>query len=148
MNDVPLLPLRIGATWIAIPALAAAEIVADIAPLPLPKAPAHISGIVNLRGQAIPLLNLERFLELPAATAADNSQAAGRIVVVTVGEMRVGLRCEQVLGVVAAGEFVERDAQISVGKLLKFAIGEVETPAGVATIVDIGGILGVARVRE
>lgn len=147
-NDVPLLPLRIGETWIAIPALTAAEIVQETKPLPLPRAPGHIPGIVNLRGQAIPLLDLGRLLDIPAGDTSESSQVVGRIVVVAAAEMRVGLPCDQVLGVVAAGEFEQRDAQVSVGTLLEYAIGEVETPAGIATVVDIARILGVARVRE
>lgn len=139
--------MRIGETWIAIPALSAAEIVAEQTPLPLPRAPAHIPGIVNLRGQAIPLLDLVRFLNLPVS-GAESSQIAGRIVVVGEADMRVGLPCAQVLGVVAVGEYEQRDAQISLGLLLQYATGEVETPAGVATIVDIAGVLGAARVRE
>ena len=145
-NQVPLLPLRIGGTWIAVPALQVLEVVDERAPIPLPRAPAHLPGLLNLRGTALPLLDLTVFLEI----ASKDALAGGfpRVVVVGASEMQVGIRCDQVLGVIAAGDATMGDVEMARGKLRQFSIAEVETLHGIAAVVDLEALLGAGRVRQ
>lgn len=53
----------------------------------VPDAPAWVDGIVYLRGQVVPVVNLRRRFGLPSA----NSDPAQRLVVVTQGERVVAL---------------------------------------------------------
>lgn len=55
------------------------------------------SGVVNLRGRLLPVLDMARTLGVPA-TSTDHS-ATGRVVVVSVGPYHMGLLVDDVLGV-------------------------------------------------
>jgi purine-binding chemotaxis protein CheW len=55
------------------------------------------SGVVNLRGRLLPVLDLARTLGIPSESRETNS--GGRIVVVSLGQYHMGLLVEDVLGV-------------------------------------------------
>ncbi|HET6344422.1 MAG TPA: chemotaxis protein CheW, partial [Myxococcota bacterium] len=88
-----LVTFRIGETWLAVSAQHVEEICGAVKALPIPRVPDYIPGLMNLRGHAVPLLSLQRFLQLPAGGADEDT---GRIVLVNVNGMRVGLLCDQV----------------------------------------------------
>lgn len=144
-NPIPIVPLRVGGMWVAVPALAAVEIVSPRDPLPLPLAPAHVPGLVSLRGRAVPLLDLARFLQLDGA---EQSGGFPRLVLVEQADMRVAVWADQVLGVIAAGELVVRDTSVACGLLQQFAIGELDAPFGIVTMLDVDALLEAARVRD
>lgn len=55
------------------------------------------SGVVNLRGRLLPVLNLAGTLGIPAESGEKSD--SGRIVVVSIGQYHMGLLVEDVLGV-------------------------------------------------
>ena len=65
----------------------------------LPQAPANLLGMIDVRGQGVPVLDLRLTLGIEAAEDSENT----RIVVLTVntgnGEMTVGLRTDRVFEV-------------------------------------------------
>jgi purine-binding chemotaxis protein CheW len=70
--------------------------VQEIEPLdkltPIPGTPAFWAGVVNLRGSMYPVLDIERYLSLPAADAAENPKVA----LVSRGGLSVGLLVDEV----------------------------------------------------
>ena len=146
-NESPLLPIRAGSTWLVVPALRVVEVVDDIEPVFLPRAPAHVPGLLNLRGTALPLMDIARFLGVPNTAPAD-SKAFSRVVVTEAAEMTVGLRCTAVQGVIPAYDRPIRPPGQHPGVLGEIALGEVDTPEGIATLIDLGGLLERARVRS
>ena len=70
---------------------------------PLPGVPAFWAGLVNLRGHLYPLLDLRRFLDLPARAPApkDNGAApdAGKVALVAAAGLEIGLLVDDVLEV-------------------------------------------------
>lgn len=61
----------------------------------VPKAPAYVEGVINLRGRIIPVLDLRRRFGLPPVDKSDNS----RIMVVLVRQRMVGLIVDEVVEV-------------------------------------------------
>ena len=59
---------------------------------PIPGTPAFWAGVVNLRGSMYPVLDIERYLSLPAAEAAENPKVA----LVSRGGLSVGLPVDEV----------------------------------------------------
>lgn len=53
----------------ALPILAAREVVAGEGVTPVPQAPDHVLGVINLRGNLLPLINADSFLGLPVSEA-------------------------------------------------------------------------------
>jgi purine-binding chemotaxis protein CheW len=81
------------------------EIVRSVPATPLPRAPAVVEGLVELRGGLLPLVDLGRMLGgEPGA-----GDVAARIAVVEVDGLQVALRVDAALDVVAveAGELAE-----------------------------------------
>lgn len=59
----------------AVPVLAAREVVAGEAVTPVPQAPEHVLGVVNLRGNLLALINADSFLGLPVSEAPADYEA-------------------------------------------------------------------------
>jgi purine-binding chemotaxis protein CheW len=94
---------------------------ADITPVP--GAPPHVQGVINLRGKIIPVVDLRRRFSLPIAEQCDEQ----RIVVVEIGPKRIGMLVD------------------SVSQVIKMPVGLVEEMPGEAINVDENYIKGVGK---
>lgn len=78
--------------WYGIPI----EFVQEIAPLlritPVPATPDYVSGVVNLRGEVVAVVDLKRLLELPTA----GTQVASHILMVRFEEITMGFLVDDV----------------------------------------------------
>jgi purine-binding chemotaxis protein CheW len=90
---------------------------------PVPGAPAHVRGVINLRGKIIPVADLRKRMGLPPVEATD----AQRIVVVELGEKRIGMLVD------------------SVSQVIKVPSGVVEEMPEEATSIDENYIRGVGK---
>lgn len=73
----------------------------------VPRTPAWVAGVVNLRGRILSALDLQRFLGLPQAPTP---QAGAYLVVVETPEMQVVLLADEVLAVEALAASEIQDA--------------------------------------
>ena len=92
----------------------------------VPNVPAYVEGVLSLRAQLLPIVNMLMFFGLPDAEVTDRS----RIIVVDLGKTTAGFRVDKVSEV------------ISVAKNL------IEPPPMVFGGDEAGQILGVAKLRE
>lgn len=53
----------------------------------VPKAPDFVEGVINLRGEIVPVIDLKKRFDLPASEVTDNT----RIIIVTVDDLTVGM---------------------------------------------------------
>jgi len=90
---------------------------------PVPGAPSHVRGVINLRGKIIPVVDLRRRFALPSVDAGE----AQRIIVVELGEKRIGMLVD------------------SVSQVIKVPAGVVEEMPEEATSVDENFIRGVGK---
>jgi len=90
---------------------------------PVPGAPAHVRGVINLRGKIIPVVDLRRRFTLPGIDSSD----AQRIVVVELGPKRIGMLVD------------------SVSQVIKVPAGVVEEMPEEATGVDENYIKGIGK---
>ena len=90
---------------------------------PVPNAPSHVRGVINLRGKIIPVVDLRKRLALPAVAATD----AQRIVVVELGEKRIGMLVD------------------SVSQVIKLSSSIIEEMPEEATNIDENYIRGVGK---
>ena len=83
-----------------------AQYVYDARPLeritPVPRAPVWMAGMVNVRGRIYPVLDLGRFLGLPAVSNGHNNSAY--LVVVQSEALELALKVDHVLSVIALPE--------------------------------------------
>lgn len=96
---------------------------ADITPVP--GAPAHVRGVINLRGKIIPVVDLRKRFGLPEIAVGD----AQRTVVVELGAKRIGMLVD------------------SVSQVIKVPAGVVEEIPEEATTLDDNYIQGVGKLE-
>ena len=111
-------------------------------PTPLPGCPPHIPGLMNLRGHALPLLDLGVFLDLGEPDAA----APRRVLVVAAEGMRVGLLADRILGVVRVPAEDIADIRLAQNRrLIDFSRGELETSERTLVVLAMDKLLTSAQ---
>lgn len=98
MTAVDVVQFEIAGTRYALDIQLAQEIVEMMPITPVPKAPPHIAGIINLRGEITNILNLNRLMELPEC---GDSESKKIIVLVAdaVGGSKIGMIVDDVKSV-------------------------------------------------
>jgi purine-binding chemotaxis protein CheW len=92
----------------------------------VPRAPACVEGVTNLRGKVLPVLNLRQRFGLPGAAAG----AEARIVVVEMNGSAVGMMVD------------------GVSEVLRVPAEAIEPPSPLVTTVDSAFLRGIAKVDE
>jgi purine-binding chemotaxis protein CheW len=92
----------------------------------VPRAPAFVEGVINLRGKVIPVVDLRRRFGLPTA----EHTRASRIVVVELGD--------QVVGIIVDG----------VSEVLRVNTATVEPPSPVVAGIDSEYLHGIAKLTD
>src|SRR5262249_34539178 len=108
----------------------------------VPRAPAYVVGVANVRGQVVPILDVRPLLGLRPSEIRPGTRA----LVVEAGRLRVGLVTDGALGLEAVDElFPTGDARPH--QQSAFAIGLLRRDDGSAVLLDIPGMLEALRVR-
>lgn len=116
-------------------------------PIPLPGAPAHVSGLVNLGGDVLPLFDLGRWLGLEGR-AAPREAGHGRLMVVSSGRLRAAMPCSRVGGVLSVSSAdLETPEAVQGERLKQFVDAVVPQDDRLVTVLDLEGVLEAARVR-
>jgi chemotaxis signal transduction protein len=102
----------------------------------LPNAPRWLAGVMNLRGNPVPVFDLCAALDLPRDDAAKKS----KVLVLDKGEHAAGLLIDGLPRVVPPGHPVEQPAALP-GRLAPFATRAIATSDGVWFEFDHGGFL-------
>jgi purine-binding chemotaxis protein CheW len=93
---VQLCTFRIGGEDYAVDIMRVREIIHPLPITPVPRAPASVEGVVRLRGEVVPVLDVRKRLGLPASAPSRRT----RFLVVNVGRRRVGLVVDEVCEVI------------------------------------------------
>jgi purine-binding chemotaxis protein CheW len=91
-----------------------------------PGAPQYVEGIINLRGQVIPIVDLRKRLDLKASEQTGDS----RIVWVTINEHDVGVIVD------------------AVTEVLRIPVSSIEPPLAMISNVDTDFVEGIAKLEE
>ncbi|HEX2026740.1 MAG TPA: chemotaxis protein CheW [Nitriliruptorales bacterium] len=131
-----LLLLEVDQRRCALPTGAVVELQRAVAQEPLPAAPAVVEGLIDLRGETVPVLDLRLRLGLaPRAPHPDHV-----LVVVDLDGRTVALRADAALDVVEVPEEVIEDARDAVPGA-RFVAGLLHSPDGIVVIHDLAQFL-------
>jgi len=97
-DTVDVLCFFVGERVFAVDIMAIREILRSHAVTPVPTAPAAVAGVINLRGELVPVVNLHRVL---LRMTADGVHEDAKLVVVRARGRTAGLQVDQVLEVVS-----------------------------------------------
>ncbi|HEX9021837.1 MAG TPA: chemotaxis protein CheW [Nitrospirota bacterium] len=120
----------------AIPVESMAEIIIPQKIFTVPTTPAHVLGVINLRGNIIPIVDIRPLLSAP------QSSAAGQIALLKHGAMAIGIIVDsvsEVAGVpVSSVQAIPADSHAEPGRdVSRFLKGIIQREAGVAALLDI-----------
>lgn len=93
---------ELGQEQFAIPLLKVKEVIAHAGVTPIPQSPAHLKGIINLRGQVISIADLRTRLKITGAQA----DADTAIIILDLGGLALGVIVDSVTSVI---EFSEQE---------------------------------------
>jgi len=112
----------------------------------IPRAPYYIDGIVNLRGNVIPVLNLRKFFKLPEKQTTD----ATRIIIVDFEGKRTGIVVDSVSEVLRFEKtLIEEPPDVlsnGIDSDYVEGVGKLEGGKRMILILDIGKVLSFGKV--
>jgi chemotaxis signal transduction protein len=102
----------------------------------VPRGPAYLTGVANLRGRILPVVDVRPLLGLGARSVGRGS----RVLVVDAGSGQVGLTIDAILGLESFEEVAPPD-EATRRACGRFGVGTVNHADGPATLLDVGGML-------
>ncbi len=104
----------------------------------VPRTPACVKGVINLRGKVIPVVDLRLKMGMPEAERTDQTC----IIVVDIGEVETGIIVDQVSEVLdIAGEDIEDAPSFGESVSTDFILGMGKADEKVTILLDIGKLL-------
>jgi purine-binding chemotaxis protein CheW len=124
-KDLQIVGLRVGRETVGLPISLVREIVRVPEITPVPNAPAHIEGVINLRGRIVAVIDLrKRFGEIAPERSTKN-----RIVVVEIEDRWVGLLVS------------------GASEVLRIASSEIEAPQNIFPNEEMDYVTGVGKFK-
>jgi purine-binding chemotaxis protein CheW len=90
-GGLDLLVFELGELRLALELTVVREVALAVAITPLPEAPASVEGIIDVRGEVVPVYDVRRRFGLPASPVHPDQ----RLVIAWTGEQLVALRCDR-----------------------------------------------------
>ncbi len=118
------------------------EIIGYVPITPMPRTPAYIKGVINLRGQVIPVLDLRLRFEMPAAEVTD--QTCIIVVEVSLNNRmhHAGLIVDRVQEVLyVEGKDIEQTPQLGAVVRADFILGIGKADNGIKVLLDIDRVV-------
>lgn len=109
-TSVPLLACEVAGRRLALRAAEVREVVRAVAVAPLPRAPDVVDGLINLRGEPVPVLDVRRRFGLAASEVLPGQH----FVVARAGARTVALRVDRALELLEVPEEAIRSAEPAV----------------------------------
>lgn len=133
------LTFLLGQEQYGIPILKAQEIKGYTAPTPVPNAPSHVRGVMNLRGTVVPVVDLRSRFGMPAVERDQFTV----VIVVTVGSKVFGLIVDAVSDVLDIdANDIEPAPDLGTGADISFLQGMAKSGDRLISLLDIDVVLG------
>ncbi|MBI4538709.1 MAG: chemotaxis protein CheW [Gemmatimonadetes bacterium] len=138
-----LLVFAVGGHRFALGVSAVREVVRAVAVAALPKAPAIVEGVVNVRGALVPVLDIRTRFSLPSRAVWPDQH----FIVASAGARVVALRVDRALDVVSVpAEALESASRVVPG--IEYVVGLARLPDGVLVIHDLESFLALEEARQ
>jgi purine-binding chemotaxis protein CheW len=136
-KGIQLAVFRVGEQEYALDIMVIREIINPLPITRVPKAPAFVEGVIELRGQILPIVDMRKRFDAPASPPT----RASKYVIVSLGEQAVGLIVDGVSEVVRrSGDDVRPAPALAVGDT-RFFRGMLRHDDRIFVVLDIDQIL-------
>ncbi len=142
-----LLTFRVGSALLGVPAELVQEVTDRGEASPIPLSPKHVVGLMPLRGEAIPLVVMNRFLGIESQATEIDLERPPRVLVVHAEGMIVGLCCERVMGIERVPLLALAPPRIHAhSAMAPYVTAEADRDNSVLARLNLGALLKAARV--
>jgi len=116
---------------------------------PLPRAPAHIPGLMLIGARALPLLDLGEFLAFPSRESDEDEHAGeSRLLIVREGQTEVGIEARRItMRTSIEGVSQRRPQLLREPSMERFCLGELDVDGQPVIAIDLDAVLEGARAR-
>ena len=143
-RELHIVGVRVGAETFGLPITAVQEILRPLPLTPVPGAPAHVEGVINLRGRILPVVDLRKRCGVPAEAGRKN-----RIVVAVSEGRRVGLMVDAASEVLRIPESaVDSPARLFGEQSSGYVTGVAKLSGRLVILVDVGKLLAAGTAQE
>ena len=144
MAEEQMVTFNLGTEEFGVEIMKVQEIIRIPAITRVPKAPEYVEGVINLRGNVIPVVNLRIRFGMPNIEETDSS----RIVVLQVGNKEFGIRVDGVTEVMRLdSDSIEPPPPVAVGMDSHFIRGVGKMDDRLLILLNLDQIMG-AEVRD
>lgn len=132
-----LMSFLVGEQEFCVDIMAVREIRGWTASTPLPHAPEHVLGVINLRGVVLPVIDLKARLGLGASVPT----SAHVIMVVCVDQLQIGLLVDAVCDILTAtDDMLQRPPNFGSVQTADIVLGVMTLDRGLVTLIDLAGV--------
>ena len=138
-SQIQLVTFRLGDELYGVDIMSVKEIVKIQAIRPIPNAPHYMVGILNLRGEIIPIIDLHRRFHINFANGEQElDELESGFIILNIGGMQMGIIIDRVSRVVSVNPAdVQEPPQMSQGIGSEYIRGVVRNEDGFLIILDI-----------
>jgi purine-binding chemotaxis protein CheW len=104
---------------------------------PLPHAPPHVLGMINLRGSILPVIDLGSLLGVGETAVS----ASSVVMVAQIGEHQVGLLVDAVCDILMVGENMLQEPPSVGDRVRDFVAGVMTTEQGIVTLLRLDHVM-------
>lgn len=132
-QQIQLMTFRIGGQELGVDIMAVREIRIWTEPAPLPHMPGHMRGVINLRGQVLPIIDLSAQL----GWGATEPTPTHVVIVLLIGEQLQGVIVDAVSDILTVGTAELRPSPGGDRKGQEIIRGIIAAEAGMITVLDL-----------
>lgn len=141
-EEIRICLFSIGIDTYAVPVDVLAEIIIPQKIFPVPTTPSHVLGVINLRGNIVPVVDIRPALSLP------QQSVPGQIAILKLGAMMLGIVVDNVSAVIPVPESSIRtlpndaaEKQTAGGNRARFLKGIIQREDGAAALLDLDRVI-------
>jgi purine-binding chemotaxis protein CheW len=124
--------------WFGIEDIEAREVLRSARIYIVPKAPAYVNGVVNVRGDIIPVIDLAKFLGLK--TPGKELSILAKILIIGKDTINIGLSVDHLEDIIEVEQKVLQTVDL-MGEEAKFIKGKLEWNKKVITVLNIDNLV-------
>jgi purine-binding chemotaxis protein CheW len=145
IQEIQLASFRLGDVCYAVDIMRIREIIRPQKLTALPKSPAFIEGVLNLRGMVIPVIDLRKRFDLPAKEIDGST----RLLIVSVARQSMGLMVDDVTEVINVPvKDIKPPPQVNDGESAAYLIGVCLVQEAMVMLLNIDRLLTDREVDE
>lgn len=143
MSEVDVLVFEAGEARYGIRTTSVREIIRSVSIVPLPNTPAVIEGVINVRGEILPVLDIRRRFGLTPRSAIHTDH----MIIAEAGTRNAVFRADRATELISVSERMIRDAA-SITRSTEYVAGVAALPDGLLLIHDPESFLTAAESAE